>query len=151
MLEQASRLSSMSSEVGLAVRARVMYVHALVDAARNQAAPKPAAKQSDQKARNISDQTGRRFGLCVNLGMAAGADHVRCLWSNRDDRCYDGRCGRLMNCGREWTSRWDPSHGLCVAGWGRCLGYEAINWRGLFFHLEIYPFFRGGWASYPFL
>lgn len=134
MLLQASRLSSMSSEVGLAVGTRVMYIHALVDAARNQAAPKPAAKESDQKTRNISDQTGRGFGLRVNLGMAAGADHVRCLWSNRDDGGYDGRSGRLLNCGREWTGRGDPSHCLCVTGWGRRLGYESINWWGLFVH-----------------
>lgn len=41
---KASSLSSMSSEIGLAVGTRMMHVHALVNAARNQTASEPAAK-----------------------------------------------------------------------------------------------------------
>lgn len=53
-----SRLSSMSSEVGLAVGARMMHVHALVNAARDQTATEPAAKECNQKARNVGDEAG---------------------------------------------------------------------------------------------
>lgn len=48
----------MSSEIGLAVGARMMHVHALVDAARNQATAEPAAEERNQKARNVRDEAG---------------------------------------------------------------------------------------------
>lgn len=131
----------MSSEVGLAVGARMMHVHALVDAARDQTATEPAAKECNQKARNVGDEAGRRRGLGVDLRVATGTDHVRRLRSNRNHCRDDGRSRRLGHVRYEGTCRGNATDGLRVAGWGRLGRYETVRRRGLLAHLGIgFPF-----------
>lgn len=132
----------MPSEIGLAVRARVMNVHTLVDAARNQTATKPAAEECDQKTGNICNQTRRCCGLGIDFGMAAGTDHVSGRRSDRDDRGNDGRSIMLWNVRCEWTGRWNASHGLCVAGWSRWWWHRKTVgwwWSLLLAHFKICP------------
>lgn len=128
----------MSSKVGLAVWAWVVYVHTLVDAARNQAASEPAAKKSNQKTGNIRDQTGRGCGLSIDLGMATGTNHVCCLGSDWNHCGYNRRSSRLWHVWSKWTGRWNSSYCLCVAGWCRRRWHEAIGRRGVLTHFEIY-------------
>lgn len=131
----------MSSEIGLAVGTRMMYVHALVDAARNQATAEPAAKERNQKARHVRDEAGRSGGLGVDLGVAAGTDHVRCLRTNWDDGRDDGRSRWLGHVRNEGTGRRNATDGLCIAGWGRRGRNETVRWRGFLAHLGIgFPF-----------
>lgn len=137
------RLPSMSSEIGLAVRAGVMNVHTLVDATWNQTATKPAPKQCDQKTGNVSNQTGRGCGLGIDFGMAAGTDHVRGCWSDRDYRGNDGRSILLWNVRYERTGGWNASDSLCVAGWSRWGRHgKAVRrrWCLLFAHYKNYSF-----------
>lgn len=133
----------MSSEIGLAVGARVMHVHALVDAARNQTAAEPAPKKRNQKARNVRNQSRRSGGLRVDLGVATRTDHVRRLGSDRDHGGDDGRSRRLGCARRERTCRRNATDGLCIAG--RCrLGRDETVRRGSFLaHLGIgFPFWQ---------
>lgn len=127
-------LSSMSSQVGLAVRTSVMNIHTLVDATWNQTASEPAAKKCNQESGNVGNQTRRSRCLCVNFGMAAWAYHVRCLRSNRDDRSNDRRPSWLWNISRIRARRWNSAHGLCVAGWCRRRRHKAIRRRSLLTH-----------------
>lgn len=135
----------MSSEIGLAVRASVMYVHTLVDAAWNQTASKPATEQCDEKSGNVCNQTGRSRGLGIDFGMAAGTDHVRRSRSNRNDRGNDGWPVLLWHVRNEGTGRRNASHGLCVAGWSRRWRHrEPVGrwWRLLLAHYEIFSFLQ---------
>lgn len=133
----------MSSEVGLAVGARMMHVHALVDAARNQATAEPAAKERNQKARNVRDEAGRSGRLRVDLGVATGTDHVRRLGSYWDDGRDDGWPRWLGHVRDEGTGRRDATDGLCIAGWGRRGRNETVRWWGFLAHLGIgFPFRR---------
>lgn len=137
------RLSSMPSEIGLAVRTGVMHVHTLVDAAWNQTATKPAPKQCDQKTGNVCNKTRRGCGLGIDFGMAAGTDHVRGCRSDRDDRGNDSRSILLWNVRYEWTGGWNASDGLCVTGWSRWGWYHKTVrwWWGLLFaHYKINSF-----------
>lgn len=131
----------MSSEIGLAVGARMMHVHALVDAARNQATAEPAAEERNQKARNVRDEAGRSGRLSVDLGVATGTDHVRRLGSYWDDGRDDGRPRWLGHVRNEGTGRRDATDGLCIAGWGRRGRNETVRWWGFLAHLGIgFPF-----------
>lgn len=131
----------MSPEIGLAVGARMMHVHAFVDAARNQAAAEPAAEERNQKARNVRDEAGRRRGLGVDLGVAAGTDHVGRLGPNGHDGRDDGRPRWLGHVRNEGTGRWDAADGLCIAGRCRRGRNESVRWRGFLAHLGIgFPF-----------
>lgn len=133
----------MSSEIGLAVGARVMHVHALVDAARNQTAAEPAAEKCNQKARNVCDKPWRGGGLGVYLGVTARADHVRRLGSNRNDRCNYGRPRGLGHVRNEGTGRRNATDGLCIAGRSRRGRDETVRWRGFLAHLGIgFPFWQ---------
>lgn len=141
------RLSPMPSEIGLAVRAGVMNVHTLVDAARNQTTAKPTAEECNQKTGNVCNQTGRGCGLGIDFGMAAGTDHVCGSRSDRDDRGNDGRSILLWNVRYEWAGRWDASHGLCVARWSRRWWHcKTIGWWWslLLAHYKMCPFFYVG-------
>lgn len=140
-----SRLSSMSSEIGLAVGARVMHVHALVDAARNQTAAEPATKKCNQKAGNVRDEAGRRGGLGVDLRVAAGTDHVRRLGANGNHGGDDGRPRWLGHVRHEGTSRGNATDGLCIAGWSRLGWYETVRRRGFLAHFRIGIPFRWWW------
>lgn len=144
--QKSDRLSSMPSEIGLTMRTRVMYVHTLVDTAWNQTAAKPTAEKCDQKSRNVGNQTRRGGGLCVDFGMAARADHVRCLWADRNDRGNDGRTGGLVNGGRKGAGRRDAAHGLRVAGRCRRGRYVAIGRRWRLFTHFVECFF-GYWPT----
>lgn len=118
-----------------------MHVHALVDAARNQATAEPATKERNQKARNVRDEAGRSGRLGVDLGVATRADHVRCLGSYRHDRRDDGRPRWLGHVRNEGTSRRDATDGLCIAGRGRRGRNESVRWWGFLAHLGIgFPF-----------
>lgn len=131
----------MSSEIGLAVGTRVMHVHALVDAARNQTAAKPAAKQRNQKAGNVRNEARRRGGLGVDLRVAAWTDHVRRLGSNRNHGGDDGRSRWLGHVRDEGTGRRNATDGLCIAGWCRLRRYETVRRWSSFAHLGIgFPF-----------
>lgn len=136
------RLSPVPSEIGLAVRAGVMHVHTLVNTARNQTTSQPAAEKCNQKTGNVCNQTRRGCGLGIDFGVAAGTDHVRGSWSDRDDRGNDGRTILLWNVRYEWAGRRDASHGLCVAGRGRWWGHRKPVggwWSLLFAHYKICP------------
>lgn len=131
----------MSSEIGLAVWARMMHVHALVDAARNQATAEPATKERNQKARNVRDEAGRSGRLGVDLGVATGTDHVRCLGSYGDDRRDDGRPRWLGHVRNKGTGRRNATDGLRITGWGRRGRNESVRWWGFLAHLGIgFPF-----------
>lgn len=140
------RLSSMPSEIGLAVGARMMHVHALVDATRNQATAEPATKKCNQKTRNVRNEAGRRRGLGVDFRVATGTDHVRRLGSNRNHRRDDGRPRWLGHVRHERTSRRNATDGLCVAGRSRLRRYETVRRWGFLAHLGIgFPFRRWQW------
>lgn len=137
------RLPSMSSEIGFAVRTGVMNVHTLVDATWNQTAPKPAAKQCDQKTGNVSNQTRRGCGLGIDFGMAAGTDHVCGCWSDRDHRGNDGRSILLWNVRYKRAGGWNATNCLCVAGWSRWGWHRKTvrrRWPLLFAHYKTYSF-----------
>lgn len=131
----------MSSEIGLAVGARMMHIHALVDAARNQATAEPAAEKRNQKARNVGDEAGRSGGLGVDLGVTAGTDHVRRLGAHRNDGRDDGRSRWLGHIRHEGTGRRDTTDGLCIAGRRRWRRNETVRWWSFLAHFGIgFPF-----------
>lgn len=119
----------------------MVHVHALVDAARNQTAAEPAAKECNQKAGNVRNEAGRCRGLGVDLRVATGTDHVRRLGSNRNHRCDDGRPLWLGYVRHEGAGRGNATDGLCIAGRSRLGRYEAVRRGGLLAHLGIgFPF-----------
>uniref|UniRef100_A0A6B2EJ39 Secreted protein n=1 Tax=Phlebotomus kandelakii TaxID=1109342 RepID=A0A6B2EJ39_9DIPT len=118
----------MTSQICLAIGACVMYIHALVNAARNQAAAQPASEECNHEATEVGDGSWLRAGLRVDLGVTCWADHVGGVGPDWHNCRHNGR-GHSGRLGREGAHRGHSADRLSIAGRSTGWRNETVGWR----------------------
>lgn len=105
----------MSAQIRLAIGARVMHIHAVVDATRNETAAQDTSEQGNEEAGQVGDDAGLSACLSVHFGSTIWT-HQMCGLPANGHHCRHNDCGAGL-CGRQWTDWLDAADRLSVAGW----------------------------------